>query len=69
MLAHPAGDMRGDDVTVFQLHPKHGVGQGVDHGSLHLNMVFFGQSFNPFGNAGDLRRANIAKIPRRGNTI
>ena len=33
--------MRRDDVTVFQLHPEHGVGQGVDHGAFHFDVVFF----------------------------
>jgi hypothetical protein len=40
-FAHFAGDMRGDDVSVLQLHAKGGVGQRLDDLTIQLNRVFF----------------------------
>jgi hypothetical protein len=47
ILAHLAGDMRGYDVPVFQLHAKHGVGQGVDDSAFHFEAVFFRHAVKP----------------------
>ena len=29
------------DMAVFQLYPKHGVGESIDNFSIHLNLIFF----------------------------
>ncbi len=47
MFTHPTGDMGGYYMTVFQLHPEHGIWEGIDHGALHFDMVFFRQVFIP----------------------
>jgi hypothetical protein len=35
-------------VAIFQLHAKHGVGQGIDHRTLHRNNVFFSHGSGSF---------------------
>src|SRR5690606_13055049 len=47
VLAHLAGDVRGYDVPVFQLHAEHGVGQGVDDSTFHFEAVFFRHAVKP----------------------
>lgn len=47
VLAHFAGDVRGDDVPIFQLHTEHGVGQGVDDSTFHFEAVFFRHAVEP----------------------
>ena len=42
VLAHLAGDMGRDNVTIVELDAEHGVGQGVDHRAIHLYLFFFG---------------------------
>ena len=41
VLAHLAGDMGGHNVTVFELYPEHGVGQGLCYRAFHFNVIFF----------------------------
>jgi hypothetical protein len=41
VFAHLAGNVRGDHVTIFQAHPKGGVGKGVDYFTFHFDLVFF----------------------------
>ena len=41
VFTHFAGDVRGYNVTVFQLNPKSGVGQGIDYLAFHFDLVFF----------------------------
>ena len=45
ILAHLPGDMREHLVSVIEFDSKHGVGQWLNHRSLHLNHVFFRHSF------------------------
>src|SRR5690606_28032059 len=47
VLAHLSGDVRSNDVPIFQLHAKHGVGQGVDDSTFHFEAVFFRHSVKP----------------------
>src|SRR5690606_4888628 len=47
VLAHLAGDVRGNDVPVFQLHSEHGVGQGVDDSAFQFEAVFFRHAVKP----------------------
>src|SRR5690606_14856498 len=47
VLAHLSGDVRGNDVPVFQLHTEHGVGQGVDDSTFHFEAVFFRHAVKP----------------------
>nr|GFB95709.1 hypothetical protein [Tanacetum cinerariifolium] len=47
VLAHLAGDVRGYDVPIFQLHTEHGVGQGVDDSAFHFEAVFFRHAVKP----------------------
>src|SRR5690625_2843465 len=42
MLAHAPRNVGGNDVAVFQLHAKHGVGQGLQYRTFHLDDVVFG---------------------------
>src|SRR5579863_2214362 len=53
VLAHLAGDVRGHDVAILQLHPESRVGQGLDDLTFHLDRVFFGH-----GALNGLRGAN-----------
>ncbi len=40
-LTHLTGDVRDDLVVIFELHPKHRVGQGIDDFAVKLEGVFF----------------------------
>lgn len=42
VLAHLAGNMCGDDVPVLQPHAESCVGQRLDDGAFHFDVVFFG---------------------------
>src|SRR5579864_9848278 len=42
ILAHLSGNVREHLMLVFQLDPKHGVGQRLNHGGHHFNGVFLG---------------------------
>lgn len=46
MFAHPAGDVRRDNMAIFQLHPEHCVGQCIDDSAFHFDMIFFGHNFS-----------------------
>jgi hypothetical protein len=41
MHPHLAGNMSKHPVAIIELHPKHGVRQGLDDGSFYLNGLFF----------------------------
>jgi len=41
VLAHLAGDVCRDHVAVLQLHPEHGVGEGLLHHAFHFDYIFF----------------------------
>ena len=41
VFAHFAGNVSGHDVSVFELYPEHGVGQGLNDPTLHFYVVFF----------------------------
>lgn len=62
MLAHPPGNVGGDGMAVFELHPEGSIGQGVNDGALHFNMIFFRQGLNPFLGDGS-EGATLTKIP------
>lgn len=42
MLAHAAGDVGGNNVTIVQLNAKHGVRQVLENRAFHFYMIFFG---------------------------
>ncbi len=71
VLAHLAGDVRGNDVPVFQLHTEHGVGQGVDDSTFHFEAVFFRHAVKPSVSkdrpgASVPRQKRRALCPKRG---
>ena len=37
---------KGDDMAVVEFHTKHGIGQGVDHRAIHLDLLFFRHEFH-----------------------
>ena len=41
VFAHFARNVSGHDVAVVELNTKHGVGQSIDHGAIHLDLFFF----------------------------
>src|SRR5690606_27063216 len=71
VLAHLAGDVRGNDVPVFQLHAEHGVGQGVDDSAFHFEAVFFRHAVKPsvsrkWPGATGARQKRRALCPKTG---
>ncbi len=44
MLSHLARNVCSDDMSILELYSEHRVWEGLDHGSLHLNVIFFGQA-------------------------
>ena len=41
MLAHLSRDVRGNDVSVLELNPEKGIGQGFQDRAFHFNVIFF----------------------------
>ena len=48
VLAHFARYVRSHNVSIFQLHPEHRVGERFDYCSLHFNKIFFRHFGLPF---------------------
>ncbi len=41
VLAHFSGYMRGNDMSIVEFNAKHSIGQGVNDGPFHFDLVFF----------------------------
>lgn len=52
---HLPGYMGQNAVTVFQFHPKHGVGQGLNHPAFNLYRLFFRHNLHSAWDASDPR--------------
>jgi hypothetical protein len=48
VFAHTPRDVGGEDVSVVEFNPEHGIRQGFEHLSFHFNDVFFGHGFAGF---------------------
>ena len=68
VLTHTARDVADHDVAVFEFDAEHGVGEGVEHRALHLNVIFFGHSISwlDFGKRGLSLKLPIGASGLRG---
>jgi len=41
ILSHLAGEVGQDDVSILNLHPEHGVGEGFSDNAFHFDRFFF----------------------------